>query len=97
MARELLETLSPRNPARECVEIISDSSEHMLGLVSDILDFERIENNRLDLESIPFSILYEADKAITILSVAAKRKGINVDKVRTAHTAHTTHTAHAHA
>jgi signal transduction histidine kinase len=53
----------------------------MLGLVSDILDFERIENNRLDLESIPFSILYESDKAITILSVAAKRKGITVEKV----------------
>jgi signal transduction histidine kinase len=46
-------------------------AEHLLSLVSDILDFERIESNQLQLESIPFSIVEEARKAVHLLQITA--------------------------
>jgi signal transduction histidine kinase len=42
-----------------------------MSLVSDILDFERIESDQLQLEAIPFSIAEEAQKAIHLLQTAA--------------------------
>ena len=46
-------------------------AEHLLSLVSDILDFERIESNQMQLESIPFSIVAEAQKAVHLLQITA--------------------------
>jgi signal transduction histidine kinase len=46
-------------------------AEHLLSLVSDILDFERIESNQLQLERIPFSIVEEAQKAVHLLQITA--------------------------
>jgi signal transduction histidine kinase len=43
----------------------------MLSLVSDILDFERIESNQLQLEHIPFSIADEAQMTIRLLQHTA--------------------------
>jgi signal transduction histidine kinase len=48
-----------------------DCAEHLLALVSDILDFERIESNQLQLETIPFSIVDEAQKAVSLLQITA--------------------------
>ncbi len=49
----------------------TDCAEHLMSLVSDILDFERIESDQLQLEAIPFSIAEEAQKAIHLLQTAA--------------------------
>jgi signal transduction histidine kinase len=48
-----------------------------MSLVSDILDFERIESDQLQLEAIPFSIAEEAQKAIHLLQTAAGTKHPN--------------------
>jgi signal transduction histidine kinase len=42
-----------------------------MSLVSDILDFERIESNQLQLERIPFSIADEAQRTIHLLQISA--------------------------
>ena len=39
--------------------------------MSDILDFERIESNQMQLENIPFSIVAEAQKAVRLLQITA--------------------------
>lgn len=46
-------------------------AEHLLSLVSDILDFERVESNKLQLESIPFSVASETQKAVRLFQLAA--------------------------
>lgn len=41
----------------EHIEILKVSSNNLLSLINDILDFNKIEANKLDLENIPFSVL----------------------------------------
>ncbi|MGL1901126.1 MAG: response regulator [Fibrobacterales bacterium] len=38
------------------VSIINDSTQALLNVVNDIIDFSRIENNTLEIESIPFQL-----------------------------------------
>ncbi len=72
MSKELLEenrTLRFDENAKEGVSIISHCATHLLALVSDILDFERIESGLMDMENIPFSVVKEIDKASLILNL----------------------------
>jgi signal transduction histidine kinase len=46
------------------VSSTTDCADHLLSLVNDILDFERIECNQLELEQIPFSIVTETRKVV---------------------------------
>lgn len=49
----------------------SECADHMLSLVSDILDFEQIDSHRLKFESVPFSVVDETHKIIDILRFSA--------------------------
>jgi len=40
----------------DCLETLSESSEHLLGVVNNILDFSRLEAGRLSIESVNFSV-----------------------------------------
>jgi signal transduction histidine kinase len=53
------------------VSFFAACAEHLLSLVSDILDFERVESNKLQLENIPFSVAAEAQKAVRLLQLTA--------------------------
>jgi signal transduction histidine kinase len=48
-----------------------DCADHLLSLVNDLLDVERIEAHRLELESVPFSAVHETHKVINMLRPAA--------------------------
>jgi len=41
---------------REAVEIIKLSGENLLNLINDILDLTKVENNKIELEIIPFNL-----------------------------------------
>jgi signal transduction histidine kinase len=49
----------------------TDCADHLLSLVNDILDFERIECNQLELEQIPFSIVTETRKVVDMVRFPA--------------------------
>ena len=38
---------------RDYLETVQQSSESLLGLLDDLLDFSRIEEGRVELESVP--------------------------------------------
>jgi len=63
---------------REYLEMVWSSAESLLGIINDILDFSKIEAGRLDLESVPFSLLDCIESALEPLAVRAQQKNLEV-------------------
>jgi len=63
---------------REYLEMVWSSAESLLGIINDILDFSKIEAGRLDLESVPFSLLDCIESALEPLAVRAQQKSLEV-------------------
>jgi signal transduction histidine kinase len=70
----------------EAVRIIVTCARHLLGLVNDVLDFEKIESRQLDLEAIPFDVEKEADLVTSMLAFPAASTHVRIEKqMRLAH------------
>jgi len=54
------------------------SAEALLGIINDILDFSKIEAGKLDMETIPFSLGDVADNVVSVLSMKADEKGLEL-------------------
>jgi len=57
----------PAPKVRDYLERISESGQHLLGLISNILDFAKIESGKMSLEITDFSVpavLHEVDKQL---------------------------------
>jgi len=63
---------------REYTEIVRTSSEQLLGLINDLLDYSKIESTGLRLERAPTHIEECTSNAIEVLVQAAVRKGISL-------------------
>lgn len=63
---------------REYVETIRQSSENILSIVNDILDFSRIESGRLELENQPFDLRKCVEDALDTLALKAGEKGLDL-------------------
>ncbi|CAA7626477.1 response regulator [Magnetospirillum sp. UT-4] len=75
MARLLLDTpLDQRQ--RAFAETILASGELLLGLVNDILDFSRLEAERLELEEVPFDLFDLVEETRLMLAPRAADKGL---------------------
>ena len=58
-----------QNPAPEvkaCLDKISDSSEHLLTLINDVLDISRIESGKIQFSPIPVDITEVADTVVNV-------------------------------
>jgi signal transduction histidine kinase len=58
------------------LEILKFSSEHMMVLINEILDFNKIESGRFELENVPVNIRAFLKKLETQFSVQAHTKGL---------------------
>ncbi|MGC6491729.1 MAG: ATP-binding protein [Myxococcota bacterium] len=74
----LLEETQLEGQQRSWVETICRSSDDLLTILNDILDFSRIESGRLALESIPFSIETEVRSVVSIVQNQATAKGLRL-------------------
>lgn len=61
-----------------CINSIKESAESLLGLLNDILDFSKIEAGRLFIEKQDFNLQSMLDNTISMLSFAAKEKGLDL-------------------
>jgi signal transduction histidine kinase/DNA-binding response OmpR family regulator len=61
---------------REHVAIIQRSSEHLLGLVDDVLSIAKIEAGRLTLDVRPFDLRFLLEAVERIIRVRAEAKGL---------------------
>ncbi|MCH9672124.1 MAG: PAS domain S-box protein, partial [Gammaproteobacteria bacterium] len=73
---ELLRVSQLDEEQRGLIDIAHDSGQSLLALISDILDLSRIEEGRLDLESISLETRPVIDKAVYMIAEAASQKGV---------------------
>lgn len=77
MVRLLLDS-SITKQQRDHVLTIQESGEAMLGLLNDILDFEKIQRGKLDLESISFDLHRLIQGIVNLMSGHATQKHITL-------------------
>lgn len=68
--------------AQKKISQIRLSSDYMLSLINDILDMSRIENDRLLLDPVDFSLHALLDEIDEMTAVLVARKGLEVVKTR---------------
>lgn len=77
MVRLLQDTTLTRDQ-RDYARTIQDSGDAMLALLNDILDFEKIETGKMDLEVIDFDLPRLVNDILTLMSGHARQKGITI-------------------
>lgn len=63
---------------KEYIEALKFSTENLHSLINDVLDYNKIEANKLRLESIEFSLIDTLRNISEIFKYKAKRKGIEL-------------------
>ncbi|MGN0244034.1 MAG: ATP-binding protein [Lachnospiraceae bacterium] len=58
---------SPPPEIKNCLDKISDSSEHLLALINDVLDISRIESGKIKYVPTPVDIAEVSDSVLTIM------------------------------
>lgn len=66
------------NEQSRYLKYINSSSEHLLELINDLLDFSRIESGKINLESKSFNLAELIEQAFETLSPRAKQKGLSI-------------------
>jgi PAS domain S-box-containing protein len=67
-----------RGSERECVEIIYDSAENLLRMINEILDYSRIDADKLELKYVEFNLRSCLEGTIELLQEKAVRKNLEL-------------------
>jgi CheY-like chemotaxis protein len=63
---------------REFSGILRNSSEHLLNIINDILDFAKIEAGRMEIERYPFSLRSCVEEAFDMVAMKAAEKNLEL-------------------
>jgi CheY-like chemotaxis protein len=63
---------------REYADVARTSAEGLLLVIGDILDYSKLDAGKIDLEEGPFSLRETIGEATSILSTAARAKGVEI-------------------
>lgn len=74
---ELLLTDKPKESQKENLNILRFSAESLLSLINNILDFNKIEASKIELESIPFSLPKLLEEISAGFRLKANEKKLN--------------------
>jgi len=64
---------------REYLGMVQGCAVSLLEIIDDVLDFSKIENGKIELETIPFSILDCAENSLQPVAVRAQQKGLGLE------------------
>jgi PAS domain S-box-containing protein len=64
---------------REYLGTVQGCAVSLLEIIEDVLDFSKIENGKIELEKIPFSLLDCAENALQPVAVRAQQKGLGLE------------------
>ncbi|MBF0464247.1 MAG: response regulator [Nitrospirae bacterium] len=63
---------------REYLNIVKDSSNHLLNLINDVLDFSKIEAGKMEKQETDFDLLNTIKTAVEPLAITARNKGVSL-------------------
>jgi len=75
---ELLEATELDSEQHQYLTTIKTSSESLLNVINDILDYSKIEANKLDIETLVFDVCDLIDKSVSIFVPAASKKSLTL-------------------
>jgi PAS domain S-box-containing protein len=78
MTHLLLET-ELDNDQRNLVEVIKNSSQALINLINDTLDFSKLEAGKLELETLDFDLRVTVDEVGALLAPTASAKNLTFD------------------
>ena len=64
-----------------CIEQIESSSNDLLGIIDDILNFNKIESGKIQLDLCDFSLTSNINKIISMMTSKAKQKNIEIELI----------------
>ena len=76
-----LETMQVPAEALEIVQMIRSSGDALLKVISDVLDFSKVEAGKLDLEVAPFDLGRSLLESVRLFRVEAAKKNLRLDCV----------------
>jgi signal transduction histidine kinase/ActR/RegA family two-component response regulator/streptogramin lyase len=74
-----LETMPVPAEALEIVQMIRSSGDALLRVISDVLDFSKVEAGKLDLEVAPFDLRRSLKESIRLFRGEASKKSVRVE------------------
>jgi signal transduction histidine kinase/ActR/RegA family two-component response regulator len=63
---------------RSRLELVRQSSDTLLGLITDVLDYSKIESGQLDLEDAPFSLRECVENAMEMVAAQRRQAGVRM-------------------
>jgi signal transduction histidine kinase/AmiR/NasT family two-component response regulator len=72
----LLDLSSPREDQKQYINTIRSSSQVLLTLINDLLDFSKAESGRVEIEVLQFDIRSLVEDTIDLFAEVAERKGL---------------------
>ncbi len=75
---QLLKTTPLNGDQEEFVHVIEESSEHLLNIVSDILDLSKIKAEKIEIEEVAFNLIDKVESAIETYGAKALQKDIDL-------------------
>ena len=76
---ELLSDTQLTEDQRKYVETFQRAGTNLLALINDILDLSKVESGKLTLERIPFDLIDIVSRAVELIRVKARDKGLEVE------------------
>ncbi|MEI9917540.1 MAG: ATP-binding protein [Bacteroidota bacterium] len=70
--------LNPLADADTAIKAISNSSEHLLHIVNEVLDYSRLESGKIEFDKKEFYPLEIAEEVASALMVQAEKKGLEL-------------------
>jgi len=75
---DLLKETNATPQQREFINVIEKSSKNLLGIINNILDLSKIENEKIEIEEVVFDSHKEFEKVVDSFANVASEKGIEL-------------------
>lgn len=73
---QLLQDMILEEEPRHYIDMIRHSGEHLLQLINDILDFNKLEADKIELEAAPFDLMGLVKGVVNMNQLAAEKKNL---------------------